>query len=155
MIQSKLLDFWRSLHTNEKRIIKIILFSFPLIIVSIYLGEISKKISVKRLSLVVAQNNFDYVYDKALNFQQYSLAQKALSEYPQKRDFIFSESKRYPLIDFQLGEEAGIMFVAFQTESAVKYTQFFESLANHPEIEIVTISITPTQKSHQVKAFLR
>ncbi|MDB9813692.1 hypothetical protein OAC45_04420 [Gammaproteobacteria bacterium] len=155
MIQSKLLDFWRSLHTNEKRIIKIILFSFPLIIVSIYLGEISKKISVKRLSLVVAQNNFDYVYDKALNFQQYSLAQKALSEYPQKRDFIFSESKRYPLIDFQLGEEAGIMFVAFQTESAVKYTQFFESLANHPEIEIVTISITPTQKFHQVKAFLR
>ena len=155
MIQSKLLDFWRSLHTNEKRIIKIILFSFPLIIVSIYLGEISKKISVKRLSLVVAQNNFDYVYDKALNFQQYSLAQKALSEYPQKRDFIFSESKRYPLIDFQLGEEAGIMFVAFRTESAVKYTQFFESLANHPEIEIVTISITPTQKFHQVKAFLR
>ena len=155
MIQSKLLDFWRSLHTNEKRIIKIILFSFPLIIVSIHLGEISKKISVKRLSLVVAQNNFEYVYDKALNFQQYSLAQKALSEYPQKRDFIFSESKRYPLIDFQLGEEAGIMFVAFQTESAVKYTQFFESLANHPEIEIVTISITPTQKSHQVKAFLR
>ena len=95
MIQSKLLDFWRSLHTNEKRIIKIILFSFPLIIVSIYLGEISKKISVKRLSLVVAQNNFDYVYDKALNFQQYSLAQKALSEYPQKRDFIFSWCMNY------------------------------------------------------------
>ena len=155
MIQSKLLESWSSLQANEKRVIQIILLAVPLIIISIYFVNITNKISAKKLNLTVAKNNFDYVYDKALNFQQYSLAQKALSEYPQKRDFIFSESKRYPLIDFQLGEEAGIMFVAFQTESAVKYTQFFESLANHPEIEIVTISITPTQKFHQVKAFLR
>ena len=103
----KLLDFWGSFQTNEKRMIKTLLFLLPLIVVFIYLGDISNKISAKKLNLEVAKANFDYVYDKALNFQKYSLAQKALFDYPEKRDFIFSESKRYPLIDFQLGEEEG------------------------------------------------
>ena len=101
----KLLDFWGSFQANEKRMIKILLFLLPLIVIFIYLGDISSKISAKKLDLETAKANFDYVYDKALNFQKYSLAQKALFDYPEKIDFIFSESKRYPLIDFQSGEE--------------------------------------------------
>ena len=85
----KLLDFWGSFQTNEKRMIKILLFLLPLIVVFIYLGDISNKISAKKLNLEVAKANFDYVYDKALNFQKYSLAQKALFDYPEKKDFIF------------------------------------------------------------------
>jgi len=53
-----------------------------------------------------------------------------------------------------LGEEAGVMFVAFQAESALNYAQFFESLVSHPEIEIVSLSITPGQTLNQVKAFI-
>jgi hypothetical protein len=155
MIQSKLLDFWESLQTNEKRMLKIILLLLPSIIASIYLVDISKKISSKKLNLVIAKTNHDYVYNKALNFQKYALAQKALSEYPEKNDFILSESLRYLLIDFQLGEEEGGMFVAFKSKSVVNYSQFFESLANHPEITIVSLSITPNQELHQVKAFIR
>ena len=155
MINMKLLDFWGSFQTNEKRMIKTLLFLLPLIVVFIYLGDISNKISAKKLNLEVAKANFDYVYDKALNFQKYSLAQKALFDYPKKRDFIFSESKRYPLIDFQLGEEEGIMFIAFKSESVVNYAQFLESLVNHPEIEIISLSITPNSEFQQVKAFLQ
>ena len=155
MINMKLLDFWGSFQTNEKRMIKILLFLLPLIVVFIYLGDISNKISAKKLNLEVAKANFDYVYDKALNFQKYSLAQKALFDYPEKIDFIFSESKRYPLIDFQLGEEEGIMFIAFKSESVVNYAQFLESLVNHPEIEIISLSITPNSEFQQVKAFLQ
>ena len=58
------------------------------------------------------------------------------------------------MINFQLGEEAGVMFVAFQAESALNYAQFFESLVSHPEIEIVSLSITPGQTLNQVKAFI-
>ena len=155
MINMKLLDFWGSFQTNEKRMIKILLFLLPLIVVFIYLGDISNKISAKKLNLEVAKANFDYVYDKALNFQKYSLAQKALFDYPEKKDFIFSESKRYPLIDFQSGEEEGIMFIAFKSESVVNYAQFLESLVNHPEIKIISLSITPTSEFQQVKAFLQ
>ena len=155
MMQSKLLDFWGSLQTNEKRMIKIILFLLPIIITSIYLVAISKKISSKKLNLEIVKSSHDYVYNKALNFQKYALAQKALSEYPEKSDFILSESLRYPLIDFQLGEEEGGMFVAFKGKSVINYSQFLESLANHPEITIVSLSITPNQELHQVKAFIR
>jgi hypothetical protein len=151
----KLLDFWRSFQTNEKRMIKIPLLLLPLIVIFFYLGDISNKISAKKLNLEIAKANFYYVYDKALNFQKYSLAQKALFDYPEKKDFIFSESKRYPLINFQLGEEEGIMFIAFKSESVVNYAQFFESLVNHPEIEIISLSITPSPEFQQVKAFLQ
>jgi hypothetical protein len=154
MIQSKLLESWGSLQANEKKMIQIILLAVPLIIISIYFVNITNKISAKKLNLAVAQNNFDYVYNKALNFQQHSLAQKALSEYSEKSDFIISVSKRYSLINFQLGEEAGVMFVAFQAESALNYAQFFESLVSHPEIAIVSLSITPGQTINQVKAFI-
>ncbi|MDB4183771.1 hypothetical protein N9753_02245 [Gammaproteobacteria bacterium] len=151
----KLLDFWGSFQTNEKRMIKILLFLLPLIVVFMYLGDISNKISAKKLNLEVAKADFDYVYDKALNFQKYSLAQKALLDYPEKKDFIFSESKLYPLIDFQLSEEEGIMFIAFKSASVVNYTQFLESLVNHPEIEITSLSIIPNSEFQQVKAFLQ
>ena len=151
----KLLDFWGSFQANEKRMIKILLFLLPLIVIFIYLGDISSKISAKKLNLETAKANFDYVYDKALNFQKYSLAQKAMFDYPKKKDFIFSESKRYPLIDFQSGEEEGIMFIAFKSESVVNYAQFLESLVNHPEIEIISLSITPNSEFQQVKAFLQ
>ena len=155
MIKIKLLDFWGSLQTNEKKIIKIALFLLPLIMISIYLGDISKKISAKKLNLEIAKTNFEYVYDKALNYQKYTLAQNALSEYPEINDFIFAESKLYPLIEFQLGEEEGAMFVSFKSKSAVNYSQFFESLVNHPGIKIVSVSITPYQELYQVKAFIR
>ena len=155
MIKIKLLDFWGSLQTNEKKIIKIALFLLPFIMISIYLGDISKKISAKKLNLEITKTNFEYVYDKALNYQKYLLAQNALSEYPEKSDFIFAESKLYPLIDFQVGEEEGVMFVSFKSNSAVNYSQFFESLANHPEIKIASISITPYQEVYLVKAFIR
>ena len=81
MIQSKLLESWSSLQANEKRVIQIILLAVPLIIISIYFVNITNKISAKKLNLTVAKNNFDYVYNKALDFQKLSLAQKALSEY--------------------------------------------------------------------------
>jgi len=155
MINMKLLDFWGSFQTNEKRMIKILLFLLPLIVIFIYLGDISNKISAKKLNLEIAKANFEYVYDKALNFQKYSLAQKAFYDYPEKRDFIFSESKRYSLIDFQLGEEEGSIVIAFKSESVVNYAQFFESLVNHPEIKIISLSITPNSEFQQVKAFLQ
>ncbi len=75
--------------------------------------------------------------------------------FAEKKDFIFSESKRYPLIDFQLGEEEGSIVIAFKSESVVNYAQFLESLANHPEIEIISLSITPNLEFQQVKAFLQ
>ena len=90
-----------------------------------------------------------------MNYQKYSLAQNALSEYPEESDFIFAESKLYPLIDFQLGEEEGAMFVSFKSKSVVNYSQFFESLVNHPGIKIVSVSITPYQGFYLVKAFIR
>ena len=155
MINMKLLDFWGSFQTNEKRMIKILLFILPLIVIFIYLGDISNKISAKKLNLEIAKANFDYVYDQALNFQKYSSAQKALFEHPEKRDFIVSESKRYPLTDFQLGEEEGSIVIAFKSESVVNYAQFFESLVNHPEIKIISLSITPNSEFQQVKAFLQ
>jgi len=126
MINMKLLDFWGSFQTNEKRMIKILLFLLPLIVVFIYLADISNKISAKKLNLEVAKANFDYVYDKALNFQKYSLAQKAVFDYPEKKDFIFSESKRYPLIDFQ-----------FPIQSSSKLKPFFNRHLSAYEIFIL------------------
>jgi len=153
MMQNKFLTAWNSLQARQKKIIKIVCLVLPIFFAVIYLINIHEKISFKKRSLDIAEENFTYVLEKAQNFQEFSLAKESLSRFPEKNDFIFSESTRFNLIDFQLGSEEKIPFMSFKNDSVVNFSKFLESLIRHPEIVISRITILPSNGSYQVKVY--
>tara|TARA_B110000438_G_scaffold63467_1_gene63957 strand:+ start:11668 stop:12141 length:474 start_codon:yes stop_codon:yes gene_type:complete len=155
MIQNKILNFWDSLPTKEKRIIKTASLFLTIILSSFYLVSISEAISDKKRSLAIAESNFFYTFEKAKNFEQFLMAQQAISQLPELSEFVFSESKRFQLIDFQLGEEDGVSYIAFKDKSAINYSKFIESIVHHPEINITKVNILPRDSSHYVKIFFK
>ena len=102
MMQNKLLIAWNSLQAQQQKIIKIICVVVPILFTIIYLVNIYEKISIKKRTLAIAEDNFTYVLEKAQNFHAFSLAKESLSRFPEKNDFIFSESTRFNLINFVL-----------------------------------------------------
>tara|TARA_B100000780_G_C20759670_1_gene301739 strand:- start:61 stop:534 length:474 start_codon:yes stop_codon:yes gene_type:complete len=150
MMQNKLLNFWHSLQAREKRILKFTSIIFPITLLFCYLLHMSEAIDSKKRNLLVAESTFNYVYDKANNFQKFSLVQEAISKFPASNNFIFSESQRFKLTDFQLGEEQGFPFISFKDKSATNYSQFLESLTRHPAITIQHLKITPTENFYLI-----
>jgi len=153
MMQNNILKFWTSLKDQERRAALILLSSLITIFILSYLINISATISAQKLNLSSAKNNFQYVSSKALNFQQYALSQKALSNYPEKTNFLFSESERFKLNDFQVDSEEFISFISFGSESVINYSKFLESIAQHPDITISKIEVIPKTKLHKVKVY--
>tara|TARA_B100000787_G_C16178457_1_gene290368 strand:+ start:637 stop:1104 length:468 start_codon:yes stop_codon:yes gene_type:complete len=153
MMQNNILKLWASLKDREKRASLILLSGLITIFILSYLINISATISSQKLNLSSAKNNFQYVNSKALNFQQYVLSQKALSKYPEKTDFLFSESERFKLNDFQVDSEELISFISFSSESVINYSEFLESIAQHPDITMSNIVIIPQTQLHKVKVY--
>ena len=153
MQNNKVIIYWSSLEASDKRIIKIAFIILPLILMLIHSINISKKILASKASLAVAERNFNYVYDKALNFQEFTLAQEAKSRFPEINDFIFSESQRFKLVQFQLGQEGDRAFISFEGKSIPNYSEFLESLESHPSISIKFLSIIPQNNLYQVKVY--
>ena len=153
MMQNKLLIAWNSLQAQQQKIIKIICVVVPILFTIIYLVNIYEKISIKKRTLAIAEDNFTYVLEKAQNFQAFSLAKESLSRFPEKNDFIFSESTRFNLINFQLGSEEKMPFISFKNDSVTNFSKFLESLTQHPEINISRIIIVPIKSSYQVRVY--
>ena len=154
MYQIKLSKFWASFQEREKKLLSIALASILIIIVASYLLSISSKISVNKRSLALAQDNFMYVHDQANNFQQYWQAQEAVVQFPVASDFILSESQRFLLQDFQLGEEGDRVFFVFKAQSALHYSLFLEALGLHPSITISQLEVTFQDSLQQVRVYL-
>ena len=131
------------------------LIFLPLTLIIIYLLNISEQISASKATLGVAKSNFNYVYDKALNFQQFTLAQEAKSKFPEMADFVSSESQRFGLAEFQLGQEGERIFISFIDKSIANYSEFLQSLDSHPSISINLLTIIPHTNSYQVKVYFK
>tara|TARA_B100000768_G_scaffold65603_1_gene63078 strand:- start:2069 stop:2542 length:474 start_codon:yes stop_codon:yes gene_type:complete len=153
MMQNKLLIAWNSLQAKQQKSIKILFLLALILFTVIYLVNIYEKISINKRTLVIAKDNFTYVFERAQNFQTFSLAKESLSRFPEKNDFIFSESTRFKLIDFQLGSEEKIPFISFTNDSVTHFSKFLESLMQHPEINISRIKIVPIKSSYQVRVY--
>mgnify|MGYP006074467337 FL=1 len=154
MNQTKFLQLWASLQEREKKLITIVLAFIVIILMTSYLLNISSKISLNKRSLAVAQDNFMYVHDQANNYQQYWLAQEVFAQFPAASDFILSESQRFLLQDFQLGEEGDRVFFVFKAQSALHYSLFLESLGLHPSITISHLEVTFQDSLQQVRVYL-
>ena len=148
---NKLLILFRSLESREKLLLKIIFVLLPLLLLGTYYLQLSGSIDQNKRNAAVAKTNFEYVQNKALNFQAYAESQEALLSFPESNSFMINESQKFKFSDFRLTEESGNNTFYFTSASVEKISRFVETISAHPTISIISIALSPSENSYSVK----
>jgi type II secretory pathway component PulM len=150
----KLLNFWTSLQTRERLLLKIVGI---LIIISFsisYVFQSAVTVNQSNDNLEAVKKDFEYVYNKANNFLIYSKSQNTLNEFTTSNEFLLSEAKIFNLLTFRLVEEDGQNILLFSDSSIENVTRFLQSVISNPSISIASVLIEPGLGNYNFKIFL-
>ena len=150
---NKLLILFRSLESREQIVVKnyFCMYWSRSCCFGTYYLQLSGSIDQNKRNAAVAKTNFEYVQNKALNFQAYAESQEALLRFPEPNSFMINESQKFKFTDFRLTEESGNNTFYFTSASVEKISRFVETISAHPTISIVSISLAPSDNSYSVK----
>ena len=99
---NKLLILFRSLESREQTLLKIIFLLVPLLFFGTYYLQLSESTKNNTRNASLAKSNFEYVQNKALNFQAYAESQDALLRFPEANSFMINESQKFKFTDFRV-----------------------------------------------------
>tara|TARA_B110000003_G_scaffold60468_1_gene60625 strand:- start:133 stop:624 length:492 start_codon:yes stop_codon:yes gene_type:complete len=148
---NKLLILFRSLESREQTLLKIIFMLVPLLFFGTYYLQLSESTKNNTRNASLAKSNFEYVQNKALNFQAYAESQEALLRFPEPNSFMINESQKFKFTDFRVTEESGDNIFYLTSASVASISKFVETISSHPAISIVSISLAPSDNSYSVK----
>ena len=149
----KLLNFWTSLQSRERLLLKIVGILITISFFISYVFQSAVTVNQSNANLEAAKKDFEYVYDKANNFLIYSKSQNALHEFTTSNEFLLSEAKAHNLSTFRLVEENGQNILLFSDPSIENVTRFLHRTISHPSISITSILIEPSSRNYNFKIF--
>ena len=151
MMLNKIKIYWSSLQQRERNLLKIIFFIFPLALSFFYLMTVWSLINTKQSNLLISKNNFQYVYNQAINYQKYIEIQKSINQSPKIREFLITESDLYKLDNFRLITENNSSLFYYSDDSIENSSSFLTKISNHPGITLKSVSVRPALNIYELK----